>query len=436
MQNLTNQNIEKTQNSQIIQINNLSSFQASPSLSIIPSPVIQTENDNNINNDSDLLSILKEIPLHNLNDYYNIETNIFKKRIEKLNLQFFWIYESILEGQNTNNNNTDNSNINNDSKQNLIFPYNKLFLILFKEISLYIEEIMRLNKQLDAKNKNEKLYLKKLNDYKIKEKEYLTNKQIIKNLQRNIRNLEKNNEKIKNENEKLSKKLFSEKYSHIKGFGGNNNNSNNNKYEFSINNNINNYKYQNYQKAHTIYNENYGFNNLTEQGNLTSSNVSKFSFRTFLNKSKDKNIHFNKSPSKDFLNIINKDMNKLINSCDRLYEKDDDKYFDNKEIDNENDNKNIISLSIIQCQDEINNLNKIENLLMNYIQNEDKTLIKEKNKIFKKVMNTPINNIKYKINSKQNDNSMNKKFLFSDKKYKKIKSLDFRTNISVNRNKN
>ena len=436
MQNLTNQNIEKTQNSQIIQINNLSSFQASPSLSIIPSPVIQTENDNNINNDSDLLSILKEIPLHNLNDYYSIETNIFKKRIEKLNLQFFWIYESILEGQNTNNNNTDNSNINNDSKQNLIFPYNKLFLILFKEISLYIEEIMRLNKQLDAKNKNEKLYLKKLNDYKIKEKEYLTNKQIIKNLQRNIRNLEKNNEKIKNENEKLSKKLFSEKYSHIKGFGGNNNNSNNNKYEFSINNNINNYKYQNYQKAHTIYNEYYGFNNLTEQGNLTSSNVSKFSFRTFLNKSKDKNIHFNKSPSKDFLNIINKDMNKLINSCDRLYEKDDDKYFDNKEIDNENDNKNIISLSIIQCQDEINNLNKIENLLMNYIQNEDKTLTKEKNKSFKKVMNTPINNIKYKINSKQNDISSNKKFLFSDKKYKKFKSLDFRTNIIVNRNKN
>ena len=434
MQNLTNQNIEKTQNSQIIQINNLSSFQASPSLSIIPSPVIQTENDNNINNDSDLLSILKEIPLHNLNDYYNIETNIFKKRIEKLNLQFFWTYESILEGQNTNNNNTDNSNINNDSKQNLIFPYNKLFLILFKEISLYIEEIMRLNKQLDAKNKNEKLYLKKLNDYKIKEKEYLTNKQIIKNLQRNIRNLEKNNEKIKNENEKLSKKLFSEKYSHIKGFGGNNNNSNNNKYEFSINNNINNYKYQNYQKAHTIYNEYYGFNNLTEQGNLTSSNVSKFSFRTFLNKSKDKNIHFNKSPSKDFLNIINKDMNKLINSCDRLYEKDDDKYFDNNEIDN--DNKNIIALSITQCQDEINNLNKIENLLMNYIQNEDKTLTKEKNKSFKKVMNTPINNIKYKINSKQNDNSMNKKFLFSDKKYKKIKSLDFRTNIIVNRNKN
>ena len=145
-------------------------------LSEIPSTPInltkteKEKEDNNIeNNFSDLLSILKEIPLHNLNDYYNIETNVFKKRIEKLNLQFFWIYESILEGQNINI--TDNNN----NKQSLIFPYNKLFLILFKEISLYIEEILRLNKQLNAKNKNEKFYMKKLNDYKSKEKEYFIN---------------------------------------------------------------------------------------------------------------------------------------------------------------------------------------------------------------------------------------------------------------------
>ena len=84
-------------------------------LSEIPSTPInltkteKEKEDNDIeNNFSDLLSILKEIPLHNLNDYYNIETNVFKKRIEKLNLQFFWIYESILEGQNINI--TDNNN--------------------------------------------------------------------------------------------------------------------------------------------------------------------------------------------------------------------------------------------------------------------------------------------------------------------------------------
>ena len=218
--------------------NNPSNSQTSPSLNIIPPLDFQNDNEYINNNISELSSILQEIPLHNLNDYYNIETNIFKRRIEKLNLQFFWIYESILEGQNFNNNNTEN-NINNSSKQTLIFPYNKLFLILFKEISLYIEEIIRLNKQLNSKNKNEKIYLNKLNDYKIKEKDYLMNKQMIKTLQRNISNLEKNIEKLKKENEKLNKKLFSEKYSHTKNFNGNNN-INKHGFCFSINNNINN----------------------------------------------------------------------------------------------------------------------------------------------------------------------------------------------------
>ena len=387
-------------------------------LSEIPSTPInltkteKEKEDNNIeNNFSDLLSILKEIPLHNLNDYYNIETNVFKKRIEKLNLQFFWIYESILEGQNINI--TDNNN----NKQSLIFPYNKLFLILFKEISLYIEEILRLNKQLNAKNKNEKFYMKKLNDYKSKEKEYFINKQIIKTLQRSLRNLEKNNEKLKNENEKLSKKLFNAKYSHNHGSG------------FIINNNVNNYRYKNLQKANTIYNELYGYNNSTEQGSLMSSNSNRFSARTYINKSKEKNLSVKKSPSKDIIFTNNKDENKLINSHRKSYKsKESDKYFENVD-----DNKILLYLSINQCQDEINNLNSIENLLLNYNQNENKTLIKEQNKSLKKLMNTPLN---YKINSRQNESSTNKKLLFTDKRYKKInKSLDFETNIITNKNK-
>ena len=376
------------------------------------------------NNISDISIILKEIPLHNLNDFYSIETNVFKKRIEKLNLQFFWIYESILEVQNLSNEN----NTNNNSKQDLIFPYNKLFLILFKEISLYIEEIIRLNKQLNAKNKNEKFFLNKLNDYKSKEKEYYLNKQIIKTLQRTIRNLEKSNEKLKNENEKLNKKLFNARYSH-----NNNNSINHQGFGVTINNNVNNYRYKNYQKANTIYNEYYGFNtNLTEQGSLLSSNSNKFSFRTYINKSKEKNLNINKSPSKDFLHIINNDMNKLINSCSRLYEKNDnDKFSENNEI-NE-DNKNILYLSINQCQDEINNLSIIENLLLNNNQSESKTFNKERNKSFNNLLNTPIN---YKINNRQNDVSNNKKMLFTDKRYKKInKSIEFRINVIKNKNK-
>ena len=149
----------------------------------------------NTSNQDELSKLIKEMPINNLNDYYDIETNLFKKRIEKLNLKFYWIYESVLGGE--------------DSNNNLIYPYNKLFLILFKEISLYIEEILRLNKQLNLKNKNEKFYIQKLNDYKQKEKDFLQSKHLIKTMERNIKNLEKKNEKLKNEIDKLNQKLNS-----------------------------------------------------------------------------------------------------------------------------------------------------------------------------------------------------------------------------------
>ena len=79
-----------------------------------------------------------------------------------MNLKFYWIYESVIG----------------DNNNDLLYPYNKLFLILFKELSLYIEEIVRLNKQLNLKNKNEKYYIQRINDYKQKEKDFIQNKQI------------------------------------------------------------------------------------------------------------------------------------------------------------------------------------------------------------------------------------------------------------------
>ena len=374
-------------------------------------------------NFSEISSIIKEIPLHYLNDYYNLETSIFRKKIETLNSQFFYTYESALN----NNNNTVNNNTEINSNQILIFPYEKLFLILFKEISLYIDEIIRLNKKLNAKNKNEKYFIKKIDDYKIKEKEYYLNKQIIKNLERNIKNLEKNNQKIKNENEKLNKKLFTVKYASMKSFD-----------EYNSCKNFNNYRYKNYQKANTIYSDYYGYNNLTEQGsymNLLNNNDYKkrYSLKTFANKSKSKIS--NKSSSKDFFNNMNRDSNiKLINSCSRNYDKSENNnnYFENKEINDDNkDNKNILYLSINQCEDEIKNLNMIEDLLLNYqendIKNDTKSLTKEKNKTFNKFMNTPK---KFKFNYRHNENTTAKKIFFTDKRFKKMnKSLDYKSKI-------
>jgi hypothetical protein len=93
------------------------------------------------------------------------------------------------------------------NQQDIKYPYNKLFLILFKQISLYIEEIARLNKQLKQKTKNEKNFQIKISQMKQKEKENMLNKQMLKNLQRDNKLLEKKNEKNKEQIEKLNKKL-------------------------------------------------------------------------------------------------------------------------------------------------------------------------------------------------------------------------------------
>ena len=178
-----------------------------------------------------------------------------KKKIEKLNLKFYWIYESFI-GEDNNN---------------LIYPYNKLFLILFKEISLYIEEILRLNKQLTLKNKNEKFYLQKINDYKKKEKDFLQNKLIIKNLERNTKTLEKHNEKLKNDLEKMSKKLFN---INIPSF------SNNSNYTVWRNNLSNKGKLKNNSKGSNKNN----IININEQGSVLSTGSNKVKNRIYINK--------------------------------------------------------------------------------------------------------------------------------------------------------
>ena len=40
-------------------------------------------------NNISVTSLINEIPLNTLNDFYDIETSIFKKRIDKLNLKYF-----------------------------------------------------------------------------------------------------------------------------------------------------------------------------------------------------------------------------------------------------------------------------------------------------------------------------------------------------------
>ena len=284
--------------------------------------VINNPNNKNINSkeNNEIINFLNSLSFENLNEYYDIEYNIFIKRIEKLNLKFFWTSESIL------------------NKEEIKYPYNKLFLILFKQISLYIEEIARLNKLLKLKNKNENYMKKIIAKMKEKEKENILNKQMVKNLQRNNKILEKNIDKNKHEIEKLTKKL----YKNIKMDGNSLTNSLflNNKYKnnFFISNPNN-------------LNVSVGFDTIITQ-------ASAYSKKNNSNKLSDISILSNDNKSKK--------RKKISNSTDETF----------------NDTKNkIINKGILQCDEEIENLEIIEDILINFKNKNNKYICNGMNTI-------------------------------------------------------
>lgn len=266
-------------------------------------PISLINNKDN-NNESDIMNLIKDINFESLNEYYDIESSIFMKRIEKLNLKFYWTSEYLFL-----------------NKKEIIYPYNKLLLILFKQISLYIDEIARLNKQIKLNNKNEKYMKIKINKLKEKEKENLFNKQMIKNLQKNNKLLEKKNDKNIIELEKLKKKIFNQiNYT---------NNSAKNTVLFSSPKNIN----------------SRGFDTINSNGSAFSkkSNMNKIS--TDLSFLSSENYYKKK---------------KISNSIDARNIKKRKK---NEDIDI---NEDIINKGISQCNDEIENLEIIENILYKF----------------------------------------------------------------------
>ncbi len=309
-------------------------------------------NDNNNKNNLSIYSFINEMPFENLNNYYDIESSLFLKRIEKLNLKFYWTSECIL------------------NQQDIKYPYNKLFLILFKQISLYIEEISRLNKQLKQKIKNEKFFQIKFAKMKEKENEYTLNKQMLKNLQRDNKLLLKNNEKIKNENEKLNKKLA-------------------NSYKTMVGNNtsINSF-YRNKYKDKNLYYETPRFSNTSSIGYdsiITQESI--------MSKKPNKKIDLdNDRSNKHMLNgsVKNRHKNRSVSNSVETKNNNNNK---NKNNNNNNNNKEIINSGINFCNEEIENLEIIEEILKN-IKNKNSN-----NNNFKKEKNNNLDNSNYKTNS-------------------------------------
>jgi hypothetical protein len=147
-----------------------------------------------------ICNIIDLINDNNLNIFYKEDNSNFKRNIDQLNLKFYLETEKIIS---SNQNKT-----NNDTS----FNSNKLFLILFKQINLYIKEIERLNSLMissvkDADNMKKKMaiFIKKQNDFETKEQIIQTLKSSVSSLEKKLSNVLLSENNLRQEIQRLQK---------------------------------------------------------------------------------------------------------------------------------------------------------------------------------------------------------------------------------------
>jgi len=160
---------------------------------------------NNTNNENTqiteaICNIIDLINDNNLNIFYKEDNSNFKRNIDQLNLKFYLETEKIIS--------SNQSKANNDTS----FNSNKLFLILFKQINLYIKEIERLNSLMinsvkDADNMKKKIaiFIKKQNDFETKEQIIQTLKNSVSSLEKKLSNVLISENNLRQEIQKLQK---------------------------------------------------------------------------------------------------------------------------------------------------------------------------------------------------------------------------------------
>jgi len=182
---------------------------------------------NNTNNENTqiteaICNIIDLINDNNLNIFYKEDNSNFKRNIDQLNLKFYLETEKIIS--------SNQSKANNDTS----FNSNKLFLILFKQINLYIKEIERLNSLMinsvkDADNMKKKIsiFIKKQNDFETKEQIIQTLKNSVSSLEKKLSNVLISENNLRQEIQKLQKEknFYYEYYKTCISSMNNNNNS-------------------------------------------------------------------------------------------------------------------------------------------------------------------------------------------------------------------
>ena len=179
------QNIQNNNQYELYDINNNSK--------IISHFETETGN-NNLHSNESLSNIIDVISNNNLNLFYEDDSTNFKRNIDNLNLKFYLETEKILASTN--------------------YDSNNLFLILFKQITLYIKEIERLN-VIILYLKQEAQKEKKSPTIQKKEIDYDTKKDIINalrfsndNLEKKINNLIASENTLKQENLRFKLSIF------------------------------------------------------------------------------------------------------------------------------------------------------------------------------------------------------------------------------------
>ena len=152
---------------------------------------INEQNDIKDETPNELLSkILDTINSNSLNIFYSDSNSDFKKKIDSLNLKFYLETEKYL------------SNKNCSEK-----CQTSLFIILFKQINIYIEEIERLNLIIIKGKYDPKKIMERTDEIIKKQNEFLTKEKLIKTLKESKSNMEtKLLESIINE-DKLKKEI-------------------------------------------------------------------------------------------------------------------------------------------------------------------------------------------------------------------------------------
>ena len=272
-------------------------------------PQNEKEKENkNINPNETLSNIIDAINENNLNDFYEDDSSNFKRNIDQLNLKFYLETEKIIKSSNNNN--------------EFIFNSNKLFLILFKQINLYISEIERLNviildSKRDPHSISKKLSVmnKQKSDFEVKEQIIKTLKFSISSLEKQLANVLNSENLLRQENKKLQeeKKFYLDFY--IKYNNKENKNSikenikDNSNYKIMINNRYNNIKLNNSNsnskcknKIHTT--NNYFFKYKTNNS-INNNLIVTNSYNNSSKKSEKKKLESNRNNNSNSNNKIN-----------------------------------------------------------------------------------------------------------------------------------